>query len=202
MLDSLSVNHYDSALAVITFLDAGSYRLRPDDSAHLAPYNLPIKTLLLDGGSKHDFASVNEREYGSFFAGNIDVAKSESTFTYLGVDSAYADSTGGLIVVKIAVDTVLPGTDMRLVGVLTEDSVRSAKIGNSSIYYDRVARRFLPNYLGMDLPLIARGDTLFDTLRFVNNGWNRDHLGAALFVTDEGSHTILQAKEMFRFPTP
>jgi hypothetical protein len=198
VLDSLKTNMGDS-LAVITFLPEGSFALHPEDTLHLAHYGLVAKTLLLDGNTKSDFATVAERDYGTFFSSIISVAKSEPTFVSLDVDSSgVSDSTGG-IVVKIAVDTVLPGTDLRLLGILTEDSVRTARFGGSGIYFDRVARQFVPDLAGIQFS-VARGDTFYDTLRFANPGWRPDKLSASLLVMDAGSQVVLQAKDLDRFP--
>lgn len=199
VLDSLAVNRYNLELAVVNFLDTGSYRFRPDDSAHLAPYSLPVKTLLLDGGGQHNFATVSEAEYGRFFASNIDVAKSVPSFVFLQIDSCAADSARGLMVVKLAVDSTPPGADLRLLGILTEDSVLTYSRASFRIYFDKVARGIVPDYAGKHLPALSRGDTLYDTLRFTNPGWKTRHLGAALMVMDANSHQVLQAARLSRF---
>lgn len=200
MLDSLSVARYDSSVAVVNFLPVGSYAVHPDDTLYLATYALAIKTLLLDGATKFNFATQSEPEYGALFASNIDVAQSESAYIYVAMDSAYADSSAGLIVVKVAVDTTLPGADLRLIGILTEDSVRTnVDRQGGRTYFDRLARRFMPDYNGRSFS-IARFDTLYDTMRFVNSGFRPEKLSAAVLVMDASSHQVLQARELNRFP--
>jgi hypothetical protein len=187
------------SLAVIAYLPEGSFALHPQDSLRLGEYSLASKTLLLDGNSKNDFTAVNEGEYGSFFAGNISVARSDSTYIFMDVDSAGVSDSSGAIVIKIAVDTVVSGADLHLVGILTQDSVRTARFGNSGIYFNSIARGFVTDYNGTSFA-VARGDTLYDTLRFTNQGWTKHLLGAAMFVMDASSKKVLQACNLRRFP--
>lgn len=194
-LDSAVTNRFDSSVAVITYLSTGRFAIPPDDSLHLAPYQVPVKTLVLDGRLKVDISTLPMEQYYETFVNSISLAQSESTYVSLAAQGEVGTDSG-FIVAKIAVDTTVPGADLRLVAVLIEDSVRTS--GIFATRYDKVARAFLPDYLGKHFS-VARLDTLCDTLRFACAGYNPAKLGAALFVKDVSSPEVLQAAVLHRF---
>ena len=84
---------------------------------------------------------------------------------------------------------------MRLVAVITEDSVVTGGLGTT---WYHVARRVLPpGWQGRELNL-ARGDTLSDTLRFSTAGLNPAKLKAAVFVQNAADWTIVQSLSVNR----
>jgi hypothetical protein len=197
-LDSLSAKRYDSTTAVISFIPRGRFAIPPDDTVHLAPYHVPAKWLVLDGRDKIDFTAMPAEDYGTDFASGIDQARSESSYVTLAVAAAAVDTdeAEGIIVVKVTVDTTMPGSDLRLLAVVTEDSM--ATHARYPVVFDRVARRFVPDAAGKSFS-VARFDTLYDTMRFSTVNMRPSQLGAAIFVEDASDHTIVQATQLWRF---
>lgn len=189
-MDSLSNSRYDSLMPVIVWMPVGRFSLAPDDSIHLGNYGWAVKSLILDGDSVAHTDEVPPNQYGPVFADLIDIAKSTPTYATLIVDSAHADSAGGALLVRVTADSVPPGAQMRLVAVITEDSVVTE--GFLGTTWDRVARRVVPNWQGRELNL-ARGDTLYDTLRFSTAGLNPAKLKAAVFIQNAANWTIVQS---------
>jgi hypothetical protein len=188
-------NEFDSSVAVIAYLTTGRFAIPPDDSLHLAPYASPVKTLVLDGRDKVDIATLPMEQYYETFVNSISLASSESTYVTLAASGEIAGDSG-FVVAKIAVDSTVPGADLRLVAVLTEDSVTTT--GMFAVRFDKIARAFLPDYQGRPFT-VARSDTLYDTLRFACTGYRARKLGAALFVKNSNSPEVLQAAVLRRF---
>lgn len=185
-LDSLSAFRYDSAMPVITFLPVGRFAVLPEDSARRSP----PKTLYLDAAPTVNLDLYSPNQYGAVFADNIDVVKSRPTFTSLAADSAYADTVAGLLVVRTTADSVTPGADLRLVAIVTEDSVVTQ--GRFPVTWDHVARRIIPDYSGRSITPV-RGDTLYDTFRFSTTGLNPAKLSAAVFIQNMRDNSIIQS---------
>ncbi len=191
-LDSLSANRYDSAMPVVMFMPVGRFLVTPDDSTR----RLPPKHLYLDGIRVLNMDDYGSNQYGSTFAGSIDVAKSRPSFVTLAAESTYADTTDGVLVVMATADSVAPGADLGLVAIITEDSVVTS--GFLSARWDHMARRVVPDYSGKSISL-ARGDTLYDTIRFSTVGCNPAKLGAAVYVQDRSDNSIVQSLNVLRF---
>jgi hypothetical protein len=179
-------------MPVVMFMPVGRFRVTAEDSARRSP----PKHLYLDDSAVLDINLYQQSEYGTVFAGNIDVAKSRASFTTLTAESTYADTADGLLVVMTAADSVAPGADLRLVAVVTEDSVITS--GFLQARWDNMARRVIPDYAGRSITL-ARGDTLYDTFRFSTTGCNPAQLGAAVYLQDARDGSILQSLNVRRF---
>ncbi len=191
-LDSLSAFRYDSAMPVVIFLPVGRFAVLPEDSARRSP----PKMLYLDAKPTVNLDLYAPNQYAAVFADNIDVAKSRPTFTSLAVESTYADTLTGLLVIRTTTDSIAPNADLRLVVIVTEDSL--ATQGRFPLVWDRVARRVLPDYAGRRINL-SRGDTLYDTFRFNITGCNPARLGAAVFIQDMKDSSIVQSLTVHRF---
>lgn len=181
-------------MPVIAWIPVGRFAVAPDDSLHLGHYGHAVKSLILDGDSVAHIDQLS-LPYGPALAGYIDVAKSTPTYAAILVDSTSADSVDGALFLRVTADSTPPGVQMRLVAVITEDSVVTE--GFLGTTWNRVARRVVPNYQGRELSL-ARGDTLYDTLRFSTAGLNPAKLKAALFIQNAADWTIIQSRSVNR----
>jgi hypothetical protein len=167
--------------------------MNPDDSVRASRYvhNPGQPSLALDGYLEVVMPSDPSQFYGAFDAAIQSVKSAGSYITLSAVGSA--DTAEGRVVVTLAMDSILPGTNPTLYCVVTEDSlVPDTLMGGS---YFRIARRFLPDINGVPVSL-ARGDTLVDTLTFATAGHRPDKLGAAVFVEDANgteAHRVLQS---------
>jgi len=175
-----------------------TFNINPDDSLRVARYqhNPGQPALILDGYLEVVMPSDPGQFYSTFYDA-IRVVKSESTFVALMVDSAKADSAQGRIFVRLAADSIAPGTSPTLYCVVTEDSLLDP-LGGA---YFRVAARFVPSAAGIPLNL-SRGDTLDTALTFPTAGYRLDKLGAAVFVEDASGtdeHRVLQSATIDRF---
>lgn len=196
MLDSLAIARYDSGVAVVVYhpLVGDPFRIPPDDSLRLLGYNYTTPPSLVLDRRQIELPSEIE-QYPEVIGNNLDAAKSESSFVTILL-SGDADSTGGTVIARVAVDTVAPGANLHLKCIITEDSVADSM----GLRYDDVARRFVPSLDGTAFSL-ARTDTLYDTLRFTGTGYNPLKLKAVVFVEDVNSGKVLQAAELRRFET-
>ena len=190
-LDSLSAVDYDSAMPVVVYMLPGRFNATPEDSARRSP----PKTLYLDDSAVVNMELHQPSEYGEVFSGNIEVAKSRPSFVTLAAESTYADTADGIVVVRATADSVASGADLRLAVIVTEDSMVTQGFLNAR--WDNVARRVVPSYDGRPITL-ARGDTLYDTLRFTTIGLNPAQLGAAVYVRDANDLSVLQALSVRR----
>ncbi len=179
-------------MPVVMYMPVGRFRVTDEDSARRSP----PKHLYLDGNRVLNMDDYGPTQYGSAFAGSIDVAKSRPSFVSLAAESTYADTADGVLVVMLTVDSVPPGADLRLVAIVTEDSVVTS--GPLSARWDRVARRVLPGYAGKAMSL-ARGDTLYDTLRFSTAGCNPTKLKAGVYLHDARDSSVVQSLNIRRF---
>lgn len=137
-------------------------------------------------------------QYYGEFDNAVQVVKSDSTFVMLTVDSAAVDSTEGRVFIRVAADSIAPGTSPTLYCIVTEDSLTDP-LGGS---YSRVPQQFLPNPNGIPVTSLRRGDTLDTVLTFVATGRRLDRLGAAVFVEDASGteeHRVLQSATVDRF---
>ena len=179
-------------MPVITFIPVGRFRVTPEDSARRSP----PKWLYLDDSAVVNMDLVAPAEYGAVFADNIDVAKSRPSFVTLSAESSYADTADAALVVMATADSVSPGSDLRMIAIVTEDSVVTS--GSLAARWDKVARRVIPDYDGRPVTL-ARGDTLYDTLRFSTDGLNPEKLGAAVYIRNAVDGSIVQTLNVRRF---
>ena len=178
-----------------------SLNINPDDSLRVARYvhNLGQPSLVLDGYRAVEMPSDPSQFY-STFDDAIRVVKSESTFVTLMVDSAKADSAQGRVFVRLAADSIAPGTSPTLYCVVTEDSLVPDTVFGGA--YFRVPAQFVPDPNGIPVSSLRRGDTLDTILTFATAGHRLDMLGAAVFVEDaSGSeeHRVLQSVTISRF---
>jgi hypothetical protein len=191
---------YDDSLAIVEWHPYAydTFNINPDDSLRVDLYqhNPGQPSLVLDGHRPVEMPS-DPGQYYSGFDNAVSVAKSESTFVTLLVDSAKADSIEGHIFFRLTVDSVTPGTAPTLCCVVTEDSLVDLLGG----VYFRIPVRFVPDRHGLPINL-DRGDTLDTTLAFSTAGYRTDKLGAAVFV-EEASWTeerrVLQAATIRSF---
>lgn len=168
------------------------FRIPPDDSLRLAGFDYSVPpALIVDRHQVEMPAEISEFE--EVLINNIDVAKSESAFVSIAVNGE-ADSAQGRVFIKVAVDTVTPGTSLRLKCIITEDSVADSM----GIYYPRVARAFVPDVQGKEFS-IARFDTLYDTLSFSCAGFRPEQLSAVVTVEDANRDRVMQAAQLRRF---
>ncbi len=177
-------------MPIVVWIPVGRLGVAPDDSLHLARYGYEVKSLILDGDSVAHTDEIAPNQYFRVFGDLVAVAKSKPTWASIAVDSAWADGSNGGVAVRVTADSIPPGTQLRLVAVITEDSVVTQ--GFLSAIWNRVARRVLPDWQGREVSL-ARGDTLFDTLRFSTAGLNPAKLRAALFIRNAAEWTIVQS---------
>ncbi len=174
------------------YMAVGRFRVTEEDSARRSP----PKHLYLDGTRVLNMDDYGSTQYGSVFAASIDVAKSRPSFMSLAVESTYADTADGVCVVMVTADSVALGADLRLVAVVTEDSVVTS--GFLGAKWDHMARRIVPDYSGKSISL-ARGDTLYDTLRFSTTGCNPAKLAAAVYLRDAQDNSIVQSLRVRAF---
>jgi hypothetical protein len=191
---------YDDSLAIVEWHPYAydTFNINPDDSLRIVRYqhNPGQPSLVLDGHLEVVMPSDPTLYYDGFNDA-ISVVKSESTFVTLTVDSASADSGEGRVFIRLAADSIAPGTSPTLYCVITEDSLTD-RLGAS---YFRIPRRLVPHASGISLSL-ARGDTLDTTLTFPTTGHRLDKLGAAVFVEDATGtekHRVLQAATIRSF---
>ena len=154
-------------------------------------------SLVLDGYRRVEMPSDPVQFYSTFYDA-IRVVKSESTFVALMVDSAKADSAQGRVFIRLAADSIAPGTSPTLYCVVTEDSLLDP-LGGS---YSRVPQQFLPDPNGIPVTSLRRGDTLDTVLTFVATGHRPDKLGAVVFVEDASGteeHRVFQSATIDRF---
>lgn len=177
------------------WIPQGRFGVSPDDSLHLANYGYVPKSLILDGDSVAHTDEIAPSQFGRTFADLIDVAKSTPTYAVLLLDSAWADTAAGAVCLRVTTDSTLPGVPMRLLAVVTEDSVVTE--GSLGTTWNHVARRVVPDWQGRELTL-ARGDTLYDTLRFSTAGLNPAKLKAAVFIQNAADWTIIQSLSVNR----
>ena len=175
-----------------------TFNINPDDSLRVARYqhNPGQPALYLDGYYQVEMPSDPVQYYGRFNDA-VQVVKSDSTFMMLTVDSTTVDSTEGRVFIRVAADSIAPGTSPTLYCVVIEDSLVDA-LGGA---YFRVPVQFVPGAAGIPLSLI-RGDTLDTTLVFPTVGRRLEKLGAAVFVEDASGtevHRVLQSVTVDRF---
>jgi hypothetical protein len=190
---------YGDSLVIVAWHPYGTdtFNLNPDDSLRLTRYthNRGQPAVALDGYLEVAMPSDPVEYYNACYAA-IQSVKSARSFGMLEATGT-ADSLQGRIVVRVALDSVMPGTTPTLYCVVTEDSL----LDMFRAPYFRVPRALLPDRNGTPL-VLARGDTLTDTLTFSTAGLRLDKLGAALFLEDaSGSepHRVLQSATIDRF---
>jgi len=179
-------------MPVVMFMPVGRFLVTAEDSVRRSP----PKHLYLDGSRVLNMDDYGSNQYGSTFAGSIDVAKSRPSFVTLAAESTYADTSEGVLVVMATADSVRPGADLSLVAIVIEDSVVTS--GFLGTRWDHMARRVVPDYSGKSISL-ARGDTLYDTIRFSTTNCNPAKLGAAVYVQDRSDNSIIQSLSVRRF---
>ena len=174
-----------------------TFNINPDDSLRVFRYqhNPGQPSLVLDGYLEVVMPSDPAQYYGEF-DNAVKSVKSDTSFMMLEA-SGEADSSVGRVFIRLAADSITPGTSPTLYCVVTEDSL-PAPLGGA---YFRVPAQFVPDRNGPPVSL-ARGDTLVDTLTFAIAGYRLDKLGAAVFVEDASGtdeHRVLQSATIDRF---
>jgi hypothetical protein len=174
-----------------------AFNINPDDSLRVFRYqhNPGQPSLVLDGYLEVVMPSDPAQYYGEF-DNAVKNVKSDTSFIMLEA-SGEADSSVGRVFIRLAADSITPGTSPTLYCVVTEDSLL-APLGGA---YFRVPVRFVPSAVGIPLSL-SRGDTLDTTLTFATTGYRLDKLGAAVFVEDASGaeeHRVLQSVTVGRF---